>query len=167
MCIHPPPLWPDSSQRFFPSLQLNSSPVPGTFSIASIISSLTGADLETIMDQVEANDPLSWSLVLSEFGMKLAYCPTDVRRVIHYLDELVKLNDVFIVSFYTPERPPRILAEPDNLGWVCGMHSVLILRDMVYDPYLDVRQSIYAHHSRHFHTKSIFRVVSADCERGL
>lgn len=159
MCLHPPPLWPDNSQPFFPSLQLDSAPVPGTFSIASIIASLTGGDLEAIMNKVGANDPVSWSLVLEDYGMKLAYCPTDIRRVIHYLDELVALNDVFILTYYTPERPPRILAEPDNLGWICGMHSVLVVREMVYDPYLDIRQRIYAHHCRHFHTKSIFRVV--------
>lgn len=167
MCMHPPPLWPDNSQSFFPSLQLHSAPVPGTFSIASIIASLTGGDLEVIMDKIGANHPVSWSRVLEDYGMKLAYCPTDIRRVIHYLDELVALNDVFILTYYTPERPSRILSEPDNLGWICGMHSVLVLRDMVYDPYLDIRQRIYAHHSRHFHTKSIFRVVLKECERGL
>ena len=167
MCVHPPPLWPDESQRFFPSFVIHSTVVPGCFSIASIIASLTGGELEAIMDRIQANDPRSWSMVLQEFGMKLAFCPTDVRRVIHYLDELVALNDVFILTFYTPERPPRILAEPDNLGWVCGMHSVLVVRDMIYDPYLDVRQRIYAHHCRHFHTKSIFRVVPARCPRGI
>jgi hypothetical protein len=98
MCIYPPPLWPDTTERFFASLHLHSAPIPGTFSIASIIASLTGGDLEQIMDRVEANDPLSWSLVLQEYGMKLAYCPTDVRRMIHYLEELVALNDIFILT---------------------------------------------------------------------
>ncbi len=58
MCLHPPPLWPDNSQPFFPSLQLYSASVPGAFSIGSIIASLTGGDLEKIMDQIEANDPV-------------------------------------------------------------------------------------------------------------
>jgi len=70
---------------------------------------------------------------LAKHGMKLAYCPTDVRKLKHYLPELIALDDGFTLSYYTTRDPPKILAEPNADGWVTGSRIVLLHRDQILD----------------------------------
>ncbi len=66
--------------------------------------------------------------------MKLAYCPTDVRKIRFYVPELLALDDLFTLSYYTPPDSRSILADPGEDGWVCGSHIVVLHRDEVLDP---------------------------------
>lgn len=99
--------------------------------------------------------------------MKLAFCPTDVRKLKFYLPELLDLDDLFAVSYFTPEKPESVLADPDNNGWVCGSHIVVVHRDVVLDPSTGARTKLLEFKCAGSHTKRIFRVVPLAHARGL
>ena len=100
-------------------------------------------------------------------GIKLAYCPTDLRRLRFYRDELLALDDLFAVSTYSDDSPVQIGADPDRDGWICGSHFVILHRQTIHDtrnpnpiPFQD-----YPDVSRY--VKRLFRVVPASHHRGL
>jgi len=99
--------------------------------------------------------------------MKLAYCPTDVRRVAFYLPELVKLDDLFTISYYLTRDSGNILADPNEQGWVCSSHVVVLHRSHIFDPASGTITDAFAHHLNSCHTKRIFRVVPVNYPRGL
>lgn len=99
--------------------------------------------------------------------MKLAYCPTDVRRLKHYLRELVAYDDLFTLSYYTTTDPAVLLGDPDAGGWLTGSHIVVLHRDQVYDPTDGAVTPALEHECNEYHTKRVFRVVPADHPRGL
>jgi hypothetical protein len=98
--------------------------------------------------------------------MKLAYCPTDVRRLKFYLPELSKLEDLFTLSYYSP-TDHSILDDPNDDGWVCGSHIVILHGKKIIDPALGNAMHYEDHHCRERFTKRIFRVVPLHCPRGL
>lgn len=111
-------------------------------------------------------DPVSWSDYLFEnVGMKLAYCSFDCRLVEHYIPELLRLDDLFLMSYYTGD----FTAEPNEKGFVCSSHIVIFHRHQVIDPATgkayDMRKQ--KHPCVKYHTKRIFRVVPAKHRRGL
>jgi hypothetical protein len=85
----------------------------------------------------------------------------------HYLDDLLALDDLFTLSYYSPSDPEAICADPNENGWICGSHIVLLHRDQILDPASGVRTSARDHKGRGRFTKRIFRVVPAQHLRGL
>jgi hypothetical protein len=128
---------------------------------------LTGQEPEAIRPQINTQDPVSWSDYLLGHGMKLAYCPCDCRRMIHYLDDLLALDDLFTLSYYIPVDPADICSDPDHNGWVCGSHIVLLHRDQILDPATGTKTMAKNHSGMQRFTKRIFRVVPSDHPRGL
>jgi hypothetical protein len=45
--------------------------------------------------------PSSWSQVLQPYEMKLAYCPIDVHQLKFYMKEVVAVDGIFILNYYT------------------------------------------------------------------
>lgn len=128
---------------------------------------LTGKNPEDFQnDKVNTQDPNSWSDSLKPYGMKLAYCPTDVRKLKFYMDGLIKLNDLFLLCYYSP-TDSSILADPDPSGWVCGSHVVILHMNLIIDPKRGNKQPAKSHECNERHTKRIFRVVPVDYKRGL
>jgi len=127
---------------------------------------LTAQTPATFQGKMNTQDRVSWSTALSEFGMKLAYCPTDVRKLRFYLPELLRLDDLFTLSYYSP-CDESILDDPNDEGWVCGSHIVILHRSQVIDPASGRSVEVNAHHCGDHFTKRIFRVVPVDCPRGL
>jgi hypothetical protein len=160
-------LWPDHTKRFFAGKALRPLKQRGPHCVSTTLAMLTGAEPECFQGRVNTQDPASWSEALREWGMKLAYCPTDVRRLRFYLPELLALDDLFTLSYYTPGRGRSILANPDADGWVCGSHIVILHRDRIFDPQSGDVTAARDHGCLHLHTKRIFRVVPADHPRGL
>jgi hypothetical protein len=99
--------------------------------------------------------------------MKLAFCPTDCRRLEHYLEELLALDDLFTLSYYSPTEPEAFCAEPNERGMVCGSHIVLLHRDQILDPATGSRCAVRDHRGMKHYTKRIFRVVPVTHSRGL
>jgi len=116
---------------------------------------------------MNTQDPVSWSEALQKWDMKLAYCPTDARKLKHYMKELVALDDLFTLSYYTPPNPNAILGEPNSDGWVTSFHIVILHRSKILDPLSGTETEAFDHPCNDYHTKRIFRVVPADHLRGL
>jgi len=163
----PSRLWPNDHDSFFRDRDFIPVAQRGPHCVSTVLGIMTGAAPETFQPRINTQDPVSWSEALTPYGMKLAYCPTDVRKLEFYLDELVEFDDLFAVSYFTPEYPSAILRDPDEDGWVCGSHIVVFHRGSVIDPALGRRFAASAFPGLARHTKRIFRVVPAAYRRGL
>lgn len=160
-------LWPHSDDAFFRDLDISPKLQYGPHCVAACLSMLTGEPQRSYIDVVNTQDPLAWSDELKNHGKKLAYCPADVRRLEFYMPELVDYDDLFLLCYYTPTDPHRILEDPDEHGWVCGSHVVILHRDRIYDPAKGEAVKADIHRCTTKHTKRVFRIVPADHERGI
>jgi hypothetical protein len=132
-----------------------------------VLAILTGEAPEKFQGNVNTQDPVSWSEALHPWGMKLAYCPTDARKLKHYIEELVRLDDLFTLSFYTTLDHDKILGEPDSRGWVAGSHIVVLHRGSILDSRSGTVHNALGDPCIEYHTKRVFRVVPDDHPRGL
>jgi hypothetical protein len=161
-------LWPNTDERYFSDKLINHRRQSGPTCVATCLAILTDIDPESFIGRINTQDPYTWSKALEGHGMKLAYCPTDIRRVENYHEELLKLNDLFLISYYCPTEPEQLLRNPDSSGWLCGSHVVVLHGGMIYDPSVDDGVILLRHHiSGDCFTKRIFRVLPNNHERGL
>jgi hypothetical protein len=161
------PLWPNATDAFFRNRELRHARQVGPTCAATSLAIVAGTDACDIAGSINTQDPVSWSAALGRFGMKLAYLPTDARKLRHYIRELVRLDDLFVVGIYTPFDPISILADPRLDGWVCGSHAVVLHRDRIYDPLREEPTDALRSDRLDCHTKRIFRVVPVRHPRGL
>jgi len=160
-------LWPREGESFFRDRSFRAISQSGPHCVATVLAILTGEAPERFQGRVNTQDPVSWSEALREWGLKLAYCPTDVRKLKHYIDELLRLDDLFTLSYYSSIDPEEILAEPDSQGWVTGSHIVVLHRRSILDPLSGTVTDALEHPCTGHHTKRVFRVVPHYCARGL
>ena len=135
--------------------------------ITGLLAILTGSTPEDFQGIVNTQDPISWSDKIQEWNMQFAYCPTDTRKLKYYIDELIMLDDLFTLSYYTTTDKNKILSDPNSNGWITGSHIVVLHRDMIFDPAQGNKIKALEHKSNNFHVKRIFRVVPAGYKRGL
>lgn len=160
-------LWPDPTEGFFRERRLRPLRQAGPHCVSTALSILTGATPEAFQGVVNTQDPISWSDKIREWGMQFAYCPTDVRKLGFYLPELVALDDLFTLSFYTSLDSNVILRNPDARGWTSASHIVVLHRDRIFDPATGLVTKAREHACRGYYTKRIFRVVPAGHPRSL
>lgn len=160
-------LWPATHDNFFRDRMISPVRQKGPHCVSTVLAMLADSPPENFQGNINTQDPVSWSDALKPFGMKLAFCPTDVRRLRFYIEELIDLDDLFTVSYFTPRDPEALLADPDDSGWVCGSHIVIVHRDKIIDPQSGAPIDAHEHGCLTAHTKRIFRVVPATHERGL
>ena len=161
-------LWsPPEAPPHFHHLRLTHRVQVGGSCVSTGLSLLTGEEPVALRAQLNTQDPVSWSRYLRRHGMKLAYCPTDLRRLRHYVDELLAHDDLFTLSTYSPGNPLDIGEEPDSSGWICGSHFVLLHRDTVYDTRFAHPVSLRDYCDLDRYVKRLFRVVPAGHARGL
>lgn len=161
-------LWsPPEHTPHFHHLRLTHRVQIGGSCVSTGLSLLTGEEPVEVRAQLNTQDPVSWSRYLQRHGMKLAYCPTDLRRLHHYVDELLAHDDLFTLSTYSPGNPLDIGEEPDSSGWICGSHFVVLHGDMVYDTRYPHPIPLREYEDLNRYVKRLFRVVPADHERGL
>ena len=163
------PLWdpPNADEPqgpFFPEMAIEHTKQIGPSCVATtlaMIARTTGADVEAddFKTITNSQSPHSWSNALKPYGMQLAYCNHDARRIEHYIDELVELNDLFFLCFYSVNPP----SDPDANGKLCTAHIVTMRNDTIYDTAKHsgsggvVLANDYTRLERQ--TKRIFRVV--------
>ena len=163
------PLWdpPNADEPqgpFFPEMAIEHTKQIGPSCVATtlaMIARTTGADVEADDFKTITNtqSPHSWSNALKPYGMQLAYCNHDARRIEHYIDELVELNDLFFLCFYSVNPP----SDPDANGKLCTAHIVTMHNGTIYDTAKHsgsggvVLANDYTRLERQ--TKRIFRVV--------
>lgn len=135
--------------------------------VRTVLGMLTGRAPEEFDQIVNTQDPVSWSDALERDGMKLAYCANDVRKLKHYADELISLNGLFTLSYYT-SASNHILRDPHpKTQWLCSSHIVILHGSLIYDPASGEAVPLKEHKCLECHTKRIFRVVPLSHPRGL
>lgn len=167
-------LWRDRSGPFFRDIILKHRRQKGPTCVSTCLSILTGLKPEEFQrpkNDVNTDCPVSWSDALQPYGMKLAFCPIDCRRLKYYLPELIEHDDLFALCFYCSDGPD-ILQEPDEDGRIVGSHIILLHRSLIYDSCksapLPLDDFTYGGVPLgELYTKRIFRIVSADYHRGL
>ena len=164
---HNTTLWSNKDEYFFRDFEIRPIPQRGPHCVSTVLAMLTGKEPEDFQGKMNTQDPRSWSQVLQPYGMQLAYCPMDVRKLKFYMDELIAMDDLFTLSYYTTLNPNEILADPNSTGWVTGSHIIILHRDRIIDPLSGTSIPAREHHCNEYHTKRIFRVVPRDHHCGL
>lgn len=163
------PLWDavvnnETQDQFFADINIQHDRQQGPSCVATtlaMIARTTGAEVtvDEIKEITNSQSPHTWSNALKPYGMQLAYCNTDLRRIKHYIDELVEHDDLFLLSFYSINPP----SDPDENGKLCTAHIVTLHKDTIYDTAKNsgsegiIAAQDYARLERQ--TKRIFRVV--------
>jgi len=160
-------LWGEKNTKYFSENFITPITQKGPHCVSTCLAMLTDKSPEYFQKIVNTQDPVSWSDALKAFGMKLAYCPTDLRKLKYYQDELLDLDDLFVLCYYTPSDPFEIFRDPRSDGWICGSHIVILHFDQIIDPQYGVATPFNEHGSRERYTKRIFRVIPIESERGL
>lgn len=131
------PLWDESNEEknnFFRDINLEHITQIGPSCVATTLAMIarsTGADVSVdyFKKITNSQSPHTWSNALKEFGMQLAYCNNDVRRIDNYIEELVSYDDLFLVSFYSIDPP----SDPDSNGKLCTAHIVTLSGNKIFD----------------------------------
>jgi len=160
-------LWPTPVEKYFRAIKLTHRVQDGSSCVSTGLSLLTHDDPCLVREQINTQDPVSWSMYLQSFQMKLAYCPTDFRKLIHFGRELLMLDDLFTISTYSPASSEEIGGAPDEVGWICGSHFVVLHRNMIYDTRLEAPVDLREYQDLGRYVKRIFRIVPSGHARGL
>ena len=162
------PVWPaKEGEHYFRDLAIRPLRQQGPACVSTCLAMLTGTTDEEFQGNINTQDPVSWSAALKPYGMKLAYCPHDARKFKFYIEELIALDDLFALSFYTATDPTEILADADRTGYVTQSHLILLHRNKIYDSGRFQCGLARDHRCLDHHTKRIFRVLPATHDRGL
>jgi hypothetical protein len=160
-------LWANEKENFFGDRVITPKKQMGKHTIATVLAILSGEKPEFFQEKVNTQDPVSWSDSLEPFGMKLAYCPYDIRKVHYYMDELISYNDLFLICYYNKGSSIEdIMKDPDS-GFVCGSHVVILHHDRIIDSKRGDSMVAKEHECMQAHTKRLFRVVPANYKRGI
>lgn len=161
-------LWcSQDTQRFFPHLKLQHRRQQSTDCVANTLSVLTGIEPALIQAEINTQSPISWSDFLAGSGLQLAYCNTDFRRLRHYVQDLLALDDLFLISTYGALDPGEIGREPDLSGWITGSHISVLYRDTVFDSMLGKTCLLTEYNRLNRYVKRLFRVVPLGYSRSL
>lgn len=162
------PVWPaNDKEHYFRDIAIESLVQRGPTCVSNCLAMITGKRPEDFQGNINTQDPVSWSAALQTHGKKLAYCPHDVRKLKFYIDELIALDDLFVLSFYTTLDSDELLGDADRTGYVTQSHLIVLHRDKIYDSTQFGWEAARNHHCVDYHTKRIFRVLPATHTRGL
>ena len=159
------PIWhSETKSKFFQDLVIKHTKQIGPSCVATTLSMLVNsmgyeATVEDFKAITNSQSPHTWCDALKNFGLQLAYCNVDLRRLDYYIDELISHDDLFLLSFYSGSPP----YDPDVNGKLCTAHIVTLHKDTIYDT---ARHSSFGgvclakHYDRLDNpTKRVFRVV--------
>ena len=120
--------------------------------------------IRNIRLKVNTGAPRTWSEFLHRYtkGYRLAYCNTDHRMLRDYVFELVRSDDLFLVSWYSKGHENN--HQPDEYGSIGSSHVVIWWKDQI----IDTNKNAAMHYKKYFETtsndersvKRIFRVVA-------
>ena len=127
----------------------------------SMVANATGAQTtpEDFKQVTNSQAPHTWSEALKPFGLQLAYCNNDVRRLGYFVDELATYNDLFFLCFYSKDPP----SDPEVSGKLCTAHIITLHGSTIYDTAKVASQGgvcdVGDYDRLERQTKRIFRVV--------
>jgi len=161
-------LWDDNDESFFKDKEIVPIRQSGPHCVSTVLAMLSEKSPEYFQGVVNTQNPVSWSDSLKPFGMKFAYCPFDVRKIRFYMDELISYNDLFLLCYYSRKCSVEdIMGEPNESGWICGSHVVILHKDHIIDSKRGDSINAREHECMEAHTKRIFRIVPVDHRRGV
>lgn len=160
-------LWNGPQEAYFRDRLIQPIEQEGPTCLRTVLAMLSGAQPEHFEGVVNTQDPVSWSEALKPYSIKLAYVPTDNRKVRFYLPELLELNDLFTISYFIPTDPADVLRDPREDGWVCSSHVIILHGREIIDPARGDRVPALQHRCGERFTKRIFRVLPVAHPRGL
>lgn len=124
------PLWysggsHEPSGPFFSDLNIEHVKQQGPSCVAttlSMVANSTGANTtpEDFKEVTNSQAPHTWSEALKPYGLQLAYCNSDLRRLGYFIDELVEYDDLFLLSFFSKDPP----SDPLPSGKLCTAHII-------------------------------------------
>ena len=138
------PLWYEGGQGenshgpFFEALSMEHVKQVGPSCVAttlSMVANATGANTspEDFKAVTNSQAPHTWSEALKPYGLQLAYCNNDVRRLAYFVDELVAYDDLFWLTVTTrsstswwitvSSHPMLGMSTPARRGWPHGRES--------------------------------------------
>lgn len=157
-------MWSPDDGHFFPDLEIHHRMQDSGACVPTTLAMLAGAAPADFMGpHLNTQDPRTWSDALIPYGMKLAYVPCDVRQLAYYMEELIGLDDAFLLSYYLHD----LHVSPSQDGKLGPSHIVLLYRDKIHDAMMGGPMEAMSHQCLRRHTKRIFRVVPSDHPRGL
>ncbi len=159
-------IWPNNTEYFFRDYNLKPLKQKGTYCVSTSLAIITGETPEYFQKLINTQDSISWSEALRKFNMKLAYCPVDIRKIKFYINELIALDDLFLLSYYSPIGE-EILKDPDHNGWLVSSHIVVLHRSIILDSKSGNISHALKHECNSHHTKRTFRVIPLNHSRGL
>jgi hypothetical protein len=160
-------LWSNTKEFFYKEKIFKPLRQSGPHCVSTALAILAEVKPEDFQNEkVNTQDPVSWSLALQQYGMKLAYCPCDLRKIKLYMDELIEFDDLFLLCYYIPTGN-TILEDPDDKGWICGSHVVIMHRDKIIDSMYGINMFAKEHSCNNHYTKRLFRVIPQEHQRGL
>ena len=161
------PLWYGENEQFFSDLRFNHKKQIGPSCVPTSISMVLQAfghdvSIDDVKKEINTQAPHSWSAFLQSYGLQLAYCNTDQRPLGLYIDELIEMDDLFFLSFYSHEFPSVY----DGEGKFCTAHIITLNKSTIYDT--AVWNGVC--HATQYHrlgnrVKRIFRIVPLGYER--
>ncbi|UJR29458.1 hypothetical protein I4U23_010670 [Adineta vaga] len=93
------PVWSTEEQEhYFRDPVIQPLLQEGPTCVSNCLAMLTGKRPEDFQGNINTQDPVSWSAALKPYGMKLAYCPHDARKLKFYIEQLIALDDLFALS---------------------------------------------------------------------
>ena len=149
---------------YFPHLNVDHVKQQGPSCVAttlSMVANSTGASTtpEDFKEVTNSQAPHTWSEALKPYGLQLAYCNSDLRRLGYFIDELVEYDDLFLLSFFSKDPP----SDPLPSGKLCTAHIITLHKGTIYDTAKDKHaggECVADDYSRlERQTKRIFRVV--------
>ena len=149
---------------YFPHLNVEHVKQQGPSCVAttlSMVANSTGASTtpEDFKEVTNSQAPHTWSEALKPYGLQLAYCNSDLRRLGYFIDELVEYDDLFLLSFFSKDPP----SDPLPSGKLCTAHIITLHKGTIYDTAKDKHaggECVADDYSRlERQTKRIFRVV--------
>ena len=159
-------LWANTDEHFFRDQKYVVVKQKNLNCVVVVLATLSGASPDHFKGVINTQNPVSWSEALKSWGMKLAYCPCDIRKLRYYMEELIELDDLFLLSYYTPVSK-RILKDPNENGWIGHSHIVILHGANIYDSKFEQAVPAKKHICNKHYTKRIFRVVPIGHDRGL
>tara|TARA_X000000368_G_scaffold201209_1_gene158862 strand:+ start:1253 stop:1786 length:534 start_codon:yes stop_codon:yes gene_type:complete len=134
-------IWDSNDCSYFENLKIVHKQQNGPSCVATTLSMLVeslGNNIspEYFKSLTNSQSPQTWSDSLKKFGLQLAYCNTDVRRLSYLIEELKSYDDLFLISFYSVDPP----FDTDVNGKLCTAHIITMHKGTIFDT---AKSSVY------------------------
>ena len=116
-------LWPSREDCFFKDSKLNSKKL-GEISVFKLLATLTDAKQEFFKERMNKYYPIDLFNAFMWLGFRVVPCLTYNPSLKFYIDELIKLNDLFVIIYFTNKSVGK--------GLIRNGRVTVLFRDRLY-----------------------------------